>query len=164
MKLNALLRFGVLTVLLVFVALPLSAWKSVGSVNAEGKKASMLSNVNATKASASDVPGDLSPAMLAATYSGHSGCAPTGHDFDIVVDVLDAGNNIYRLRNLLDEGEVIKARLRDGMLQLGTTQKIGSYHVSGYVQYLENPARIETHIKYDDGIGYCDDVSVFKKR
>lgn len=101
--------------------------------------------------------------MLAATYSGHSGCAATSHDFDIVVDVLDAGNSIYRVRNLLDEGEIIKARLREGKLQLGR-QKMGPYQVTGYVEYLENPARVETHVKYEDGIGYCEDVSVFTKR
>ena len=84
-------------------------------------------------------------------------------EFDIVVDVLDAGNNLYRVRNLLDEGLVIKARLREGKLQLGQ-QKMGSYNVTGFVQYMESPARVETHVRYEDGIGYCEDVSTFLKR
>lgn len=163
MTLNALLRFGIVTSLLVLLVLPLAAWRNAVSADLGASKSTLASAVNDAEKPSNDIPSDLSPAVLAATYAGHSGCAATGHDFEIVVDVLDAGTNLYRVRNLLDEGEVIKARLREGKLQLGS-QKMGSYQVTGFVQYMENPARIETHVKYADGIGYCDDVSVFVKR
>jgi hypothetical protein len=163
MKLDALLRFGIVTALLLIVVLPLTAWKNASSVSNEKAESSWSASAANAMSPSDDIPSDLTPAILSATYSGHSGCAATEHNFDIVVDVLDAGNNIYRVRNLLDEGEVIKARLRDGKLQLGS-QKMGSYQVTGYVQYMESPARMEAHVKYEDGIGYCEDVSVFTKR
>ena len=59
---------------------------------------------------------------------------------------------------------LFEARWREGKLQLGSSQKMGSYQISGYVEYLESPARIETHVKYQDGLGFCEDVSVFVKR
>jgi hypothetical protein len=164
MTLNALLRFGVVTLLLVLLALPLAAWKKAGSAKSADTQSSLVSMVNAAEKPSTDIPADLSPTVLAATYAGHSGCAATGHDFEIVVDVLDAGTNLYRVRNLLDEGQIVKARLKDGKLQMGSTQKMGSYQISGFAEYLENPARLETHVKYQDGIGYCEDVSVFVKR
>jgi hypothetical protein len=164
MTLNALLRFGVVTLLLVVLALPLAAWKKAGSAKSADAQSSLVSLINAAEKPSNDIPADLSPAVLAATYSGHSGCAATGHDFEIVVDVLDAGTNLYRVRNLLDEGQIVKARLREGKLQMGTTQKMGSYQISGFAEYLDNPPRLETHVKYQDGIGYCEDVSVFVKR
>jgi hypothetical protein len=163
MNLRPLLRLGAVTFLLILVGLPLVAWKTAHSASSETLKASVATSLLTIEKPNDDIPAELTPAVLSATYSGHSGCAATNHDFDIVVDVLDAANNIYRVRNLLDEGEVIKARLREGKLQLGR-QKMGFYQVTGYVQYLENPARVETHIKYEDGIGYCEDVSVFNKR
>lgn len=164
MTLNALLRFGVVTSLLVALVLPLAAWKQAERADANDAKSSLVSVVNNLEKPSTDIPADLPPAVLAATYSGHSGCAATGHDFEIVVDVLDAGTNLYRVRNLLDEGEVVKARWRDGKLNLGSSQKMGSYQISGFVEYLESPARIETHVKYQDGLGFCEDVSVFVKR
>jgi hypothetical protein len=164
MTLNALLRFGIVTSLLVVLVLPLAAWKKAESANLTNAKSSLVSLVDATEKPSTDIPADLPPAVLAATYSGKSGCAATEHNFEIVVDVLDAGTNLYRVRNLLDEGEIVKARWREGKLQLGSSQKMGSYQISGYVEYLESPARIETHVKYQDGLGFCEDVSVFVKR
>jgi hypothetical protein len=163
MRLNALLRFGVVTCLLVIGILPLAAWKKAGIEGRKSMTAHVASSTETVEKPGNDIPASITPAMLTATYFGHSGCAATNHDFDIAVDVLDAANNIFRVRNLLDEGEVIKARLREGKLQLGR-QKMGSYQVTGYVQYMENPARVETHVKYEDGIGYCEDVSIFVKK
>ncbi|MFM2376314.1 MAG: hypothetical protein RLZZ165_1411 [Bacteroidota bacterium] len=163
MKLNVLLRWGAVGLWLVVAVLPLTAWKNADPGSAETAKRSALRKDRAAEVHGSAVPEDPATANLVATYQGHSGCAATNHDFDIVVDLLDAGNNFFRVRNLLDEGQAIKAKLRDGMLVLGT-QKMGPYEVSGYVKYLDNPARVETHVRYEDGIGYCDDVSIFHKR
>lgn len=163
MKLNALLRFGVVTFLLAMLVLPLTAWKNHSSKTTEISASNISGAVATTENPSTDIPSDLTPAVLAATYKGKSTCAATGDEFDIVVDVLDAANNLYRVRNLLDEGMVIKARLREGKLQLGQ-QKMGSYNVTGFVQYMESPARVETHVRYEDGIGYCEDVSTFLKR
>lgn len=163
MKLNALLRFGVVTLFLAMMVLPLTAWKNSRSNAGEISATTMSETVNRTENPSTDIPSDLTPAVLAATYKGKSTCAATGDEFDIVVDVLDASSNLYRVRNLLGEGMVIKARLREGKLQLGQ-QKMGSYQVTGFVQYMESPARVETHVRYEDGIGYCEDVSTFLKR
>jgi hypothetical protein len=158
MKLNALLRFGIVTAILVFTILPLVAWKKPKVADKIETKAAISDALHDNES-----PAELSTEALVATYKGHSGCAVTNHEFDVVIDVLDASNNIFRVRNLLDEGETIKAKLKGGILQLGK-QKMGSYVVTGTIQYLENPARIETKVKYDDSIGYCEDVDVFAKR
>lgn len=157
-----MLRFGVVTLLLVTVLLPLMAFDNYKpapiSVSGESERIAEAPSEEAVYLT----PG-LGPEVLTATYKGHSGCAATNHDFEIAVDVLDASNNIYRVRNLLDEGQVLKAKLKDGKLDMGR-QKMGSYVVTGAIAYKENPARLETLIKYEDGIGFCDDVSVFVKR
>jgi hypothetical protein len=163
MRLNALLRFGAVTCLLILAILPLAAWKKAGIEGRKQLAASFASSIEVAEKPGNDIPATITPSMLTASYKGHCGCAATNHDFDIAVDVYDAGNNIFRVHNLLDEGVVIKARLREGKLQLGR-QKMGSYAVTGFVQYMENPARVETHVKYEDGIGYCEDVSVFVKK
>lgn len=156
MKLNSLLRFGVVTLLLSAMLLPLSAFRSTASpvaAGAAGEDKDDLVFVTPT----------LGPSLLTASYKGHSGCAATNHEFSVSVDVLDATNNIYRVKNLLDEGIVLKARLKDGKLNMGR-QKMGSYVVTGNIEYLENPARIETKVRFEDGLGYCEDVSSFLKQ
>jgi hypothetical protein len=162
MKVKSMLRFGAVTVLLVMLLLPLMAFETYSSTpisnNAESERVA-----EAPADDAVYVTANLGPEILTATYKGHSGCAATQHDFEIAVDVLDATNNIYRVRNLLDEGQVLKARLKDGKLDMGR-QKMGSYVVTGAIEYKESPARLETRVKYEDGIGFCDDVSVFVKR
>ncbi len=176
MKLNILLRSGVVTALLLMTLLPLMAFDFAKTnpnftsepelcIDAIETVATIESSDIAVAKTATPVAvtSDLGPALLTASYKGHSGCSPTNHDFEIVVDVLDAANNLYRVRNLLDEGQVVKAKLKDGKLDMGR-QKMGSYAVTGEINYLENPARLETRIKYDDGVGFCDDVSVFVKR
>jgi hypothetical protein len=161
MNLKSLLRLGVVTLLFVLTLLPLMAFDSH-----KNELSSVKTDISAAFAGAVESPApaptDLGPAVLTASYKGASGCAATNHEFEIAVDVLDAANNIYRVRNLLDEGQVLKAKLKDGKLQMGR-QKMDSYVVTGSIEYLENPARLETHVKYEDGIGYCEDVSVFVK-
>ncbi len=176
MKVKSLLRFGALTVLSVGSLMPLMAFDSYKnlpiSTPAKAEVSAIVTEVS-TPAAPADmvyenntpvvVTTDLGPSVLTASYKGHSGCSPTNYDFEIAIDVLDASNNIYRVKNLLDEGQVLKAKLKDGHLEMGH-QKMGSYNVTGSIDYLENPARLETRVKYDDGIGFCDDVSVFVKR
>jgi hypothetical protein len=160
MKFNSLLRLGLVTGLSVMAMMPLMAFDFHAP---EPTTATTTILETATLAPETPAPADLGPALLAATYKGHSGCVATNHDFEITVDVLDAANSIYRVRNLLDEGQTLKAKLKDGKLDMGR-QRMGSYTVTGSIQYLENPSRLETRVKYDDGVGYCDDVSVFVKR
>ena len=159
MKLNSLLHLGVVTGLSLMALLPLMAF------DFHKPAPTTITNTTADVSPAitsAIAPSDFGAKVLAASYKGHSGCAATNHDFEIVVEVLDAATNLYRVRNLLDEGQVLKAKLKDGKLDMGK-QRMGSYVVTGNIQYLENPARLETLVKYDDGVGYCDDVSVFVK-
>jgi hypothetical protein len=165
MKFNSLLRLGLITGLSVMTLMPLMAFdfhtnKPSTTLATSIETAAVVAASPVTEAPAAI---DLGPAVLAATYKGHSGCLPTNQDFEVRVEVLDAANDMYRVVNLLDEGQTLKAKLKDGKLDMGK-QRMGSYMVTGNIQYLENPARIETRVKYDDGVGYCDDVSVFVKR
>ena len=165
MNLNSLLRLGLVTGLSVLAVLPLMAFdfhKELPSTIPSQSTEIVVASTAETTMKTSERPADLSPATLAATYKGHSGCLPTNQDFEIAIDVLDASTGVYRVRNLLDEGQVLRAKLKDGKLDMGK-QKMGSYTVTGNIEYLENPARLETRVKYDDGVGYCDDVSVFTK-
>ncbi len=162
MNLKSLLRLGVVTLFFVMSLLPLMAFHNHQNEPLSFAKTNIAAAFVGLTATAAEAPSDLGPAVLTATYKGKSGCAATNHEFEISVDVLDAANNIYRVRNLLDEGQILKAKLKDGKLQMGR-QKMDSYVVTGSIDYLENPARLETRIKYEDGIGYCEDVSVFVK-
>lgn len=159
MKLNALLRYGIASLLLVLVVLPLAAWRKSDAEEVRKPAAAAIELLE----EAADVPGDLTPDMLVATYVGSSGCTATGHKFEVGIEALDPENAMFSVRNLLDEGQSIKAKLREGQLSLGK-QKMGSFTVTGSIKYLQSPARIVTMIKFDDGVGYCEEESVFMKR
>mgnify|MGYP003685847473 CR=1 FL=1 len=165
MKLKALLSYGAASLVLLILVLPLAAWMNsedevghkIGATLADGIHGDLVSDA------VLEAEFDLSPDMLAATYVGSSGCTATGHKFNVQIEVLDSEKSLFRVKNLLDENDAIKAKLKDGHLSLGK-QKMGSFVVTGNIAYKESPARIETMIRYDDGVGYCEELSTFIKR
>ena len=165
MKFNALLQFGAASLVLLLLALPLAAWMNSDPVAGQKIGASMANGIHGdfVHETAAAPMTDLSPDVLAATYVGASSCTATGHKFDIQIQVLDRDKSMFRIMNLLDEAEPIKAKLQEGQLNLGK-QKMGSFTVTGSIVYQENPARIETKIRYEDGMGYCEEVGTFMKR
>lgn len=165
MKLNALLRYGAASLVLILLVLPLVAWMKSEPLEGHKLAGSISGGIHSEIGkSAVEAPmTDLTPDVLAATYVGASGCTATGHKFDVQIEVYDRETSMFRVKNLLDENVDVKAKLSAGRLSLGK-QKMGSFTVTGDILYHENPARIETKIKFDDGVGYCEESSTFIKR